>query len=84
MDERQSRTADGKVETVHSTAARPARDSQRYVRIRVTEEEGAKLWDTIADNEWTGEYLGKNTFVFTESQLHTIKAARISFQVLED
>jgi hypothetical protein len=61
-----------------------AKSTQHCIRIRVTDEEGGKLWEVISDNDWSGEYLGKNVFIFTKEQLDTIKAAGVEFELLDE
>jgi hypothetical protein len=54
-----------------------------YVRIVVAESDRPKLWQIISDNEWSGEYLGKNVFVFRQEQLNVINKAGIPFQSID-
>jgi hypothetical protein len=69
--------------TMPSTAVKQALSTERYFRIEVAGEERAKLWKVISENKWSGEYLGKNVFVFTAEQLNRIKEAGISFRDID-
>lgn len=59
-----------------------AKSSRRHVRIEVDKKDRPRLWKLIAENEWSGEYVGKNVFVFTDEQLTEVQRAEIPFREL--
>lgn len=65
-----------------SAGAKRAESVNDFVRVEIPEEGRASLWKLISDNEWSGEYLGKNVFVFSEEQLNRIQEAGISFRAV--
>jgi len=76
-------TAGKETGAVSTGVQQQVKGTRRHLRIEVASEERPRLWKVISDNEWSGEYLGKNVFVFTEEQLATIKAAGIPFRSID-
>jgi hypothetical protein len=68
---------------VPNQAVKAAKSERPHLRIEICDEDGGKLWRVISDNNWQGEYLGKNTFVFSSEQLAKIQEAGVRFRVLD-
>ena len=79
----QTDAAGKEIGAVTSPGAQRAADGRSHGRIEVVGEEEDKLWELVSDNEWSGEYLGKNIFRLTREQIKEAEEAGIQFRKVD-